>query len=183
MCAIWICPHSCGPDIHIFLPFASCNFLPPRQHKCLQRHRWVFKVANVYWSKGRSRMPSGKVLKLASYYTPAGINSHFPPCGQLWADWIKNWIYRILSYLLFILLFWQLIHAQWTLVHWPLISWKILVKLLIWDQRFAKNNTKEHSGKTAKEMFWPFSPICCLLLHPNLSEQFDIVLFISLILL
>lgn len=77
-----------------------------------------------YWSKGRSHKPSGKVLKLASYCTPA---------GQLWASWVQNkiWkIHRILRFpFLFILLFSQLIHWWRTLVHWPHISRKILVKL------------------------------------------------------
>lgn len=148
MCVLWTWPHSCGPDIHIFLPLVSSNFLPSCQRKCLQRHRPVFKVANIYCSRGRSHMPSGDVLKLASYDTPAGINSHFPPCGQLWQSWVKNWILantQNTSLALFILLFWQLIHRWWTLFHCPLICWEILAKCLIWDQWVTKNNPKEHS--------------------------------------
>lgn len=107
------------------------------------------------WSEGRSRMPSGKVLKLASYYTPAGINSRFPACGQLWASWIKHWIlqiHRILSFsLLFILLFWKLIHLWWTLVHWPLISWKNFGETFDMRPIVAKNITKEHSRTNSNE--------------------------------
>lgn len=102
--------HSCCPDIHIILPFVSSNFLPSCQGKCLQRHHPVFKVANMYCSKGRSRMPSGDVVKMESYYTPAGINSYFSPVGSFGTleQRIEFWQIHSIPPLLFILLFWQL---------------------------------------------------------------------------
>lgn len=151
-------PHSCGADVRVFLPLVSSNFLPSRQWKCLQRHLPVLNVANVCCSKG-SHMPSGGGLNVTSYDTPAGINSHFPPCGQLWGCWVKNqiWANSQILCLPFMLLFWS---------SFSLICWEILDKTLLPELCATKNKTKEHCGtngmRNALTFLSPLFPVADL---------------------
>lgn len=180
ICAFWICPHSCGPDVHIFLPFVSSNFLPSRQRKCLQRHRLAFfvmerrKKPHAFWRSAQIGILLYTCWYQFSFPTPWAASDilskelnfgkfigYFPSVGSL---------------------FCYLDSLSTVDGRWPLISCKILVKLLIWDQWLLRITQNSILGQTTTEMLWPFSPLCCPLLHPDLSEQYGNVLFISLIL-
>lgn len=69
------------PDIHTFLPCVSGNFLPLCHYKCLQRHRPMFKVADMCCRGGRSHLPSGDVLKIGILLYTCWYLFSFPTLG------------------------------------------------------------------------------------------------------
>lgn len=142
------------PDVHSFLPCVSDNFLPLCHCKYSQRHRPLFKVADMCSRRGRSDLPSGDVLHRILLYTCWYLLS-FPSLRAAPEICVR--------------LFFGKFTKELTLCtfHYSCFD---LACLLIWMYALLPSMAKEwwetlSNAKrsvvwkeTVRETFWPFSP-------------------------